>query len=59
MEMWREAEQTGDPVVGLEPLAALKLTDREKDYAVVGELARRMTDPRSQLRWSRSSRARS
>lgn len=54
--MWRDAESSGDDVVGLEPLAALKLTDREKDYAVVGELARRMTDPCAQLRWSRSSR---
>ncbi len=54
--MWSEAEATGDPVVGLEPLAAMKLTNREKDYAVVGELARRMTDPYSQLLYSRSSR---
>ena len=54
--MWCDAEASGDFVVGLEPLAALKLTDREKDYAVVGELARKMTDPRAQLRWSRSSR---
>lgn len=54
--MWEEAETTGNEVVGLEPLAALKLTNREKDYAVIGELARLMTDPRSQLRYSRSSR---
>lgn len=54
--MWAGAERTGDPVVGLEPLAAIKLTDREKDYAVVGELARRMADVRAQLLWSRSSR---
>lgn len=53
--MWNAAEASGDPVVGLEPLAALKLTDREKDYAVVGELARKMTGPAAQLRWSRSS----
>jgi hypothetical protein len=54
--MWEEAEATGLDVVGVEPLAALKLTNREKDYAVVGELARLMTDPRSQLLYSRSSR---
>jgi hypothetical protein len=54
--MWQEAEATDNDVVGLEPLAALKLTNREKDYAVIGELARRMTDPRSQLLYSRSSR---
>jgi len=55
-EMWRHAEATGVDVVGIEPLAALKLTDREKDYAVVGELARLMTQPRAHLLWSRSAR---
>lgn len=54
--MWSDAERSGDPVIGLEPLAAIKLTNRERDYAVVGELARRMTDARAQLRYSRSSR---
>lgn len=54
--IWETAEATGTEVVGLEPLAAIKLTNREKDYAVVGELARRMTDPRAQFRWSRSAR---
>jgi hypothetical protein len=54
--MWFDAERQGNPVVGLEPLAAIKLTNREKDYAVVGELARRMNDPRAQLLYSRSSR---
>lgn len=55
-EAWREAARLGLQVVGLEPLAALKLTRREKDYAVVGELARGMRDPRPQLLFSRSSR---
>lgn len=32
------------------------MTRREKDYAVIGELARRMSDPRLQLLYSRSSR---
>jgi hypothetical protein len=54
--MWEDAEATGDTVVGLEPLAAMKLTNRDKDYAVVGELARLMPDVRSQLLYSRSSR---
>jgi hypothetical protein len=54
--MWQEAEATSTDVVGVEPLAALKLTNRDKDYAVVGELARLMADPRSQLLYSRSSR---
>jgi hypothetical protein len=43
--IWDEAEATGSAVVAPEPLAALKLTNREKDYAVVGELARLMTEP--------------
>lgn len=55
-ELWRDAETSGGEVVGLEPLTELKMTRREKDYAVIGELARRMADPRSQLRYSRSSR---
>jgi len=54
--MWSSAEASGVPVVDLEPLAALKLTNREKDYVVVGELARHMKDPRDQLRYSRSGR---
>ncbi len=55
-QMWEAAEATGNDVVDPEPLAAMKLTNREKDYAVVGELARLMPDPRSQLLYSRSSR---
>ena len=54
--MWDEAEATGSEVVGVEALAALKLTNRDKDYAVVGELARLMTEPFSQLLYSRSAR---
>src|SRR4029077_9234418 len=54
--MWEEAEVTGHHVVGLKPLAALKLTNRDKDYAVIGELARLMTDPLAQCLYSRSSR---
>lgn len=55
-EMWHDAEASGSEVVALQPLTELKMTRREKDYAVIGELARRMTDPRSQLLYSRSSR---
>lgn len=54
--MWEDAEATGTDIVAPEPLAALKLTNREKDYAVVGELARLMTEPRQQFLYSRSSR---
>jgi hypothetical protein len=54
--LWTNAAAGGSSVVELEPLAALKMTRREKDYPVIGELARRMDDPRSQLLYSRSSR---
>jgi hypothetical protein len=54
--IWNLAESTGNEVLDLEPLAVLKLTNRDKDYAVVGELARLMTDPRAQFLYSRSSR---
>lgn len=54
--MWSEAEQTGDEVVPVTPLAAIKLTNRERDYAVVGELARLIPDPADRLRFSRSAR---
>jgi hypothetical protein len=54
--MWRAAEASDTEVVGLQPLTALKMTRREKDYAVIGELARRMADVGSQLLFSRSSR---
>ncbi len=54
--MWRDADASDSDVVGLEPLVQMKMTMREKDYAVIGELARRLDDPRSQLLLSRSSR---
>lgn len=55
-ETWRHPVDQGVPVIGLEELAEIKKTNREKDYPVIGELARRMNDPRSQLLYSRSSR---
>lgn len=54
--MWDSAERTGSAVVGVVPLARIKLTNRDKDYAVVGEIARLMRDPADQLRFSRSAR---
>jgi hypothetical protein len=47
---------SGRDVVPLQALIAIKMTQREKDYAVIGELARQMEDVRLQLRYSRSSR---
>jgi hypothetical protein len=37
-------------------LAELKKTNREKDYAVIGELARQMENPRLEALYSRSAR---
>ena len=44
------------PVIDLRRLAELKKTNRERDYAVIGDLARRMDSPREQLLFSRSAR---
>ena len=54
--LWEAPVQKEAPVVGLALLAELKRTNREKDYAVIGELARRMEDPRLQALHSRSAR---
>lgn len=60
-QMWLEQErgENGDlpvPTVDLRRLAYLKATDRERDYAFIGELARKMKSAREQLLWSRSAR---
>lgn len=44
------------PFVGAADLCELKKTNREKDYAVIGELARLIPDRRQQLLLSRSAR---
>jgi hypothetical protein len=56
LELWRAPEQREVPIVTLGVLADLKKTNREKDYAVIGELARRMETPRLQALYSRSAR---
>ncbi len=55
-KLWNEQE--GRPVPFLDPvlLAKIKKTNREKDYAVIGELARLMKNPADQLLHSRSAR---
>ncbi len=55
-ELWEAPVQKEAPVVSLPVLAELKKTNREKDYAVIGELARKMVDPRLQALYSRSAR---
>jgi hypothetical protein len=54
--MWREQENQPIPFLDARRLAQLKLTNREKDYAVIGELARLIESPREQLLLSRSAR---
>jgi hypothetical protein len=54
--LWQAPAQKEVPVVTLPILADLKKTNREKDYAVIGELARHIQDPRLQALHSRSAR---
>ena len=56
--MWKDAEaaQQDVPFTDVVTLAELKKTNRERDYAVIGELARLIEDPLDRLRFSRSAR---
>jgi hypothetical protein len=54
--LWEAPVYKEVPVVSLPVLADLKKTNREKDYAVIGELARRMEDKQLQALHSRSAR---
>lgn len=56
--LWAEAEAGEKPVpfVDVVTLAELKKTNREKDYAVIGELARLIASPADRLLLSRSAR---
>jgi len=54
--LWEAPVQKEAPVVGLPVLAELKKTNREKDYAIIGELARKMENPRLEALYSRSAR---
>jgi hypothetical protein len=54
--LWAEQEGRELPFVGPVDLAEMKKTDREKDYPVIGELARLMASPTDRLLYSRSSR---
>jgi len=53
--LWIHPPPFAPPMINLVQLARMKRTDREKDYVVIGELARRMTAPEDQLRFSRSA----
>ena len=53
--MWREQEGRDPPFTDARILAEMKKTDREKDYPFIGELARRMQDPRDRVLYARSA----
>ncbi|MFH0926341.1 MAG: hypothetical protein V1872_12065 [bacterium] len=54
--IWEEHEYADVPFVKAKDLARLKKTNREKDYVVIGELARLMENPKEQLLYARSAR---
>ena len=54
--LWKEQQGRDTPYAGLVDLAEMKKTNREKDYPVIGELARLMDEPRDRLLYSRSAR---
>lgn len=55
-ELWREQEDRAIPFLDPPDLADMKKTNRERDYAVIGELARIMDTTREKLLYSRSAR---
>lgn len=58
-QMWDEQEFQDEfpvPTIDLRRLALLKLTQRERDYPFIAEIARKMSAPREQLLWNRSAR---
>jgi hypothetical protein len=54
--IWHNTEGQEAPFLDAADLADTKKTNREKDYAVIGELARRIADPDGQILYSRSAR---
>lgn len=54
--IWKEQEGRDVPFLNPPELAEMKKTNRERDYAVIGELARLMDDAELELRYSRSAR---
>ena len=54
--LWQAQQGVDMPFVDTAVLAEMKKTKREKDYPVIGELARLMQEPKMQLLYSRSAR---
>jgi hypothetical protein len=55
-DLWRDQEGRDPPFTGPQLLLQIKQTAREKDWPIVGELARLLPDARQQLLHSRSAR---
>lgn len=53
--IWSESQRQAIPFTGLRDLAEIKKTNREKDYAVIGEIARCMQNKQDILLYSRSA----
>ncbi len=53
--MWIDQEGRDPPFTDTHILAEMKKTDRLRDYPFIGELARRMKDPRDRLLYARSA----
>lgn len=53
--VWAEPAAGDIPFVGVRDLIELKKTNREKDYPVIGDLARMLTDPLARMLQSRSA----
>jgi len=53
-ELWAQQDQRDIPFTPPKPLLRIKQTGREKDWPIVGELARLLTDPGEQILYSRS-----
>ena len=53
--MWAEQEGRDPPFTDARMFAQMKKTDRQKDYPFIGEIARRMENPRDRLLFSRSA----
>lgn len=54
--IWREQASRNLPFIDVKNLAEMKKTNREKDYPIIGELARLLEDPGDALLLSRSAR---
>lgn len=54
--LWADSASQELPFTGLRELALMKMTMREKDYPIIGELARRLKSIDDQFLFSRSAR---